>query len=249
MFSKKRLPVVALVLLISAAAIAGASQIIAQQVPAGPVITAPPAAGDKGLPTVPSAPALPAPGGTVAFNDAFDSPGLDAWASLAQAPGKWVSVEGRLENWGDANGEISNDATVLRTKDSSFADGTYEAMVYPTSGEGVGLVFGGSDAGYYRLTLYPNIPNSSPKAYLHRVTADGAQELAVNSSWAGVVLSRWQRAEVKVQGSRVTISVDGAQVFDISNAEVGAGWVGVWSVADRGVVFDNVRVQRTGAGR
>jgi hypothetical protein len=247
MFSKKRLPVVALALLVSAAAIVGASQIIAHQVPAGPVITAPNAAGDKGLPTVPSAPALPAPEGTVAFSDDFSS--LDAWTSLADAPGKWVSADGRLENWGNAEGEISNDPTVFRTRETSFAEGTYEAMVYPTSGEGVGLVFGGSDAGYYKLTLYPNIPNSSPKAYLHKVTASGNQELGVNTTWAGVTLSQWQRAEVNVGGGRIIIFVDGIQLFDVAAQDYSAGWVGVWSVADRGVVFDNARVQRAAAGR
>src|SRR3712207_761578 len=129
MFSKKRLPVVVLALLVSAAAIVGASRIIAQQVPAGPVITAPNAAGDKGLPTVPSAPALPAPKGAVAFSDDFTA--LDAWTSLADAPGKWVAADGRLENWGNAEGEISNDTTVFRTKDAGFGQGAYEAMVYP----------------------------------------------------------------------------------------------------------------------
>jgi hypothetical protein len=251
MFSKKTIPVVGLLLLVAAALIAGASQIVSQQVPGGQIVVADGATRDNGRsgPALPASPALPAAAGTVALLDSFDGPQLPGWSTLADAPGRWVTNSGRLEQWGNVDGETSNDTTVLVANGSAFGDGKFEAQVFPMSGESVGVVFRGSDAGYYRVSLYPNLPNNAPKARLHKITPNGAQELAVNTTWAGFTQSQWQRIEVAAAGGRFTVSVDGTNLFVASDSAFRSGWIGVWTIADRGALFDNVRVQRDVAGR
>jgi hypothetical protein len=258
MFNKKTVVAATLLLLVSAGAVAGASQIASQQEPAGEVVVATGAVtdADVGAPAssgVPSAPALPPARGQVAFSDAFDAGNINGWHTLPEADHPWVARDGRLQQWGTVDAGNADEPTVLVTNDASFGDGIFEAQLHPTSGSPAGLVFGGSDAGYYRLTLLVQQPagygQGVAKARLDRVTASGVEEVAVNKSWAGYSLLTWQRVEVNTQANRITISVDGQQLFDVTGTDTTSGWVGVWTFADRGAQFDNVRVQRPVAGR
>jgi len=182
MINKKTLPLAALALLVAAAVLAGASQVIGQQQPAGQVINYAGAPTDNGPAVVPAAPALPAASGQVTFGDAFDNAQLPAWRTLTDAPGTWAVVDSHLEQWGDADRQPSDDASVYVAAGSALSNGTFEAQVYPTSGEALGVVFRGSDNGYYRLTIAPNLPNQAPKALLHVVTPSGAKQIAANTS-------------------------------------------------------------------
>jgi hypothetical protein len=252
MLSKKMIPIAALLLLaLSAALVAGAGKIAQQQVPPAVVVPAPPQAGDKGEPAVPNSSALPSASGTVSFSEDFSANKLDAWRNLPEATGTWKAKDGRLQSVGNVDGNLTSDDIALVTNFSDFSDGTFEAMVYPTNGEAAGVLFRGSDAGYYRLNLYVNVQNNSPKARLQKVGAGGAgaQEIAVNKTWAGLALSQWHRIEVRTAGNHIVALVDGTQLFDVTDAGPTSGWVGVWTVATVGVQFDNIRVQRGAAGR
>ena len=251
MISKKTLPLVALLLLVAAAFAVGASQVIGFQQPAGSVVIPAGAPQDNGQAarTLPQAPALPAARGPIAFADSFDGDKLTAWRELTANTGTWAPVAGHLEQWGDVDRQPSEDAAVFVSNDSTFTDGTFEANALSTSGETLGVVFRGSDAGYYRLDLSPALPNSTAKAALYKVTANGAEQIASNTTWAGFALNEWQRIEVNTAGSRITVSANGTPLFTAQDSSFAGGWVGLWSVADRGANFDNVRVQRTGAGR
>ena len=69
------------------------------------------------------------------------------------------------------------------------------------SGESVGVVFRGSDAGYYRLSLSPNLPNHSAKALLDRVAPNGtATPLGTNSTWKGFEFAQWQTPTALQEG-------------------------------------------------
>jgi hypothetical protein len=262
---KKVIPMAALLLIVAAAfALAGARQAPGSgvRVPPGDIVESPNARnGSMANPRqqVPLAPALPAATGSVAFSADFSQATLDAWrplvsTSLGAVPSTWVAKEGRLQQRGDAQGEVSNDAAILLVKDVTFTDGTLDAQVYPTSGEPVGLVLRGSDAGYYRLNLYPNLPNASSKASLERVTPTGTTVVGEvpASAFAGYTYEAWNTITLTVQGSHFTVSVNGTQIMDVTEANaskgIQSGWVGVWTMSDMGAQFDNLRVQQA-AGR
>ncbi|HEX9987979.1 MAG TPA: hypothetical protein VGE45_05805, partial [Chloroflexia bacterium] len=166
---KRVIPVAVLLLIVAGAfALAGAQQAPGSgvRVPPGDIVESPNARnGSMSNPRqqVPLAPALPAANGSVAFSADFSQASLDAWRPLVSTPlgavpSTWVAKDSRLQQRGDAQGEVSNNQAVLLVKDVTFTDGTLDAQVYPTSGEPVGLVLRGSDSGYYRLNLYPNLP-------------------------------------------------------------------------------------------
>ena len=263
MFSKRILAVAAIMLLAVAGLGIGFYQLVGhQQALAGPVGVSSRDPEDVqghlqrtegGSPVIPVAPALPASAGSVAFLETFDKSQKslpDGWRTLPDAPGSWATTQSHLEQWGDLDRMPSDSNTVLVTKDNTFSDGILEAQVFPMGREPVGLVFRGSDSGYYRLTLFAATPGASSRALLEKVGPDGkAIELAANKDWAGYALNRWQRMEVRATGGHIIVLVDGTQLIDVTDSAFGAGWVGVWTVADRGSAFDNVRVQRTAAGR
>jgi hypothetical protein len=181
--------------------------------------------------------------------DDFSTGKLDRWRTLdaeGEAQGaQWVVQQGRLMQYGIRGEMISDQPTTLVIKNLTFADGTLEAQVYSTSGSPVGVVFRGSDAGYYRLTLFAARPNDAPKAVLEAVSSQGARQIAATpaANWPGVEQSRWQAITVSAAGEQITVSVNGVQLMSVSDSTFGAGWVGVWTVADMGAQFDNVRVQ------
>jgi hypothetical protein len=252
MFRKKMITAAALFLVAATAVIAGASQIVGQQEPPAQVVQPAGAVTDAGVsaPAVPVAPSLPPAAGQVAFSDTFDGAKLDGWRTLPEAEGRWAAHEGRLQQWGTADAELADDPTILVAGNTAVTDGIFEAQVFPTSGAPVGVVFRGSDAGYYRLTLLMGQQGFTENlARLERVENGNATELAVSNNWAGFKIGAWQRVEVNMSGNRIVVSVDGQQLFDVADTALSSGWVGVWTWADRGADFDNVRVQSAPAGR
>lgn len=250
--SKTKLVLALAMLLVAAVVVAGASRPSAVSVPPGEIVESPNVRVNAGAPrpSIPDAPALAPAADAVLVSDDFSSGNLNKWQSLAGAPSTWVARDGRLQQRGDERGENGNEDAVILAKDVTLSDGILEADVYPTGGSPVGLVFRGSDAGYYRVTLYGNLPNSSPKALVQKVSADKVQDLATVpvSKWAGYTLAGWQRVTVNMDGSRITVSVNGTQIANVTDGSYSNGWAGVWTVADMGAQFDNIRIQRT-AGR
>jgi 3-keto-disaccharide hydrolase len=252
MLRKNIMAAAALLLVAATAVIAGASQFVGQQEPPAQVVQPAGAVTDAGLtaPAVPVAPALPAAVGKVAFSDTFDGAKLEGWRTLPEAEGRWAAHDGRLQQWGLADSEQADNPTVLIAGNTDAGDGVFEAQVFPTSGAPVGVVFRGSDAGYYRLTLLMGQQGFTENlARLERVEKGNATQLAVSNNWAGFKIGAWQRVEVNMSGSRIVVSVDGQQLFDVADSALSSGWIGVWTWADRGADFDNVRVQSAPAGR
>lgn len=248
MLSKRLIPVVALILLVTAIMVTGASQSRAVSVPAsGGIVDSPNArAGDVANRQVPAAPALPDTSGPVSAVESvdFSNTTLAEWRNVPSAAGSWVAQDGRLQQRGDVEGNISDEGAVFVLSNVNVADSTVQAHVFPTSGEAVGLAFRGSDAGYYRVRLYQHLPNSSAKAFLERVTATSIETIATApaKNWAGYKLGQWQLLSVQTSGSRLLVQVDGTTVFDVQDSAFASGWAGVYSTADMGAQFDNVRV-------
>ncbi len=248
MLSKKLLPVVALLIVASAFVAAGASQPQGVKVPAGQMVDATSAnAMPAGQPRViPAAPALPSAAQKVIFSDDFSSGRLDNFHNLNGYEGSWHVAKGYLKQGGNADQEISDDPAVLIVKGVTLDNGSIEAQVLP-SGMPAGIVFRGSDAGFYRLDLYPAAPNKGSRAVLVNVTRAGAAKVIAQaplSMYAGYAQNTWTLAKVTVQGSKIEVAVDGKTIISATDSSYASGWAGIWSSADMGAQFSNVRVQQ-----
>jgi hypothetical protein len=253
MVSKKTLPVVAVLLLLAGAVALGmgARQEQGVRVPPGALVDSPNAlaTGQNPQPTTPQAPELPAADAQVQFLDDF-SQALSGWtvANNTDSPASWVTVDGRLEIRGDQNGNPSGEPSILVNRGATLGNGTFQVQVYPTAGEPVGVVFRGSDAGYYRLDLLPNLDGSTKgRAVLNRVAGNGArgEKIAESTTYAGYEFSRWQLVTVTANGSNIAVQVDGQNVIQATDSALTSGWAGIWTMTGYGAQFDNARLTQS----
>jgi hypothetical protein len=204
-------------------------------------------AGDTQPKAVPQAPALPSTSQPVALTETFDDAALDGWHGITDANMTWQALDGRLQqNLPDMPTEQN---TLFVTTDTSFADGSAEAYFYATAGNPLGMVVRGSGDGYYRVVLFFNVnTNQVSKATLEKVTADGAETLATApfATWPGYDLETWTLLKTSFVGNQITVSINGTEIMSATDAAntFTHGWVGVWSYADGGSSFDNIRILR-----
>src|SRR5689334_13327113 len=105
MVNKKLILVVALLVIAVSVVTLGASPTTGVRVPPGAIIVSPNArAGAHKEMVIPNAPALPASQAPVALQEDF-SGSLGNWQTVQTAAATWGVRDGRLQQWGDANGE------------------------------------------------------------------------------------------------------------------------------------------------
>ncbi len=244
---------VALLLLAAIAVTLGATGSQQVKVPQGGIVDSPNAREgvvDNGVPAIPDAPkSEPARPGEP-FADDFSADSAGRYEALASAPGSWKIKSNRLQQRGTEDDDLSDAPAVLTVKGVTFADNSLSAHVYGIAMP-VGLVFRGSDAGYYRLTLLREQANGAPKALLEKVEGAKVTEIASapESTFAGYANQKWQTVKVTAVGSHITASVDGTQVLDVTDNSFSSGWAGVWATADATTQFDNVRIENASANR
>ncbi|HET9496003.1 MAG TPA: family 16 glycoside hydrolase [Chloroflexia bacterium] len=255
MSSRKLIPVVvplaALVLLVAALVNVGAQPKPGIRIPPGEVVDSPSARSmnETARRPVPEAPALPVAGQGATLM-AFDGSSLDDWQSLTDTNIEWVAEGGRLQQRLPMSDIPAYEPALFVTRDASLTDGVVEAMVYPTSGSPVGIVLRGGSEGHYRVVLHATAPNDKSKAWIERVTGSVSERIAEApfTTFAGYNLETWQHVKVTARGSEISVAVDGRTIVSATDNKYAAGWVGVWTLADQGASFDNVRIQR-GAAR
>ena len=254
MSSRKLLPVVvpltALVLLVAALVNVGAQPKPGIRIPPGEIVDSPNAQSMTDTPrrAVADAPALPTSGGNAAIAD-FEGSALDDWRAITSTNVEWVAESGRLQQRLPLSEIPSYEPTLFVTRDTSFVDGSVEAMVYATSGSPVGVAFRGSDEGYYRVVLHAAAPNDKSKAWIERVTGSVTERIAEApiAAFSGYDVETWRYVKVTAQGSNITVAVDGNTILTASDSKYSSGWAGIWTLADQGASFDNIRIQRSAA--
>ena len=253
MVNKKLMPVLAIALLVVVGAVAafgargtGATTTPKVHVPSGAIVTSPNAgSGPSGrLPVIPDAPAPPPARGLVVNSDDFSSDTISKYQPLDAQNATWKVNNGRLLQLGGYDREVSDAPAVLYSKGVTFADNAIDAQIFAVAMP-AGLVFRGSDSGYYRLTLFSNQPNASSKALLEKVQRDAVTTLAEvpASAFAGYTANQWTNVSVSAVGNHITASVNGTQILDTTDASFASGWAGVWATGDATAQFDNIRVQ------
>lgn len=255
MFNKKLLPVLAVALLLigAAAAVAGATGSQQVRIPQGSIVTSPNAdkgVVDTGRPQVPSAPQNPQARPNASYTDDFSVDTLSKYEPLASAPGSWKVKDSRLQQRGNEDEAPGDAPAVLVAKGVTFANSTLDAQVFPVAMP-AGVVFRGSDAGYYRLTILREQPNSASKAVLEKVAGNSVTTVASAPTgvYAGFTPNTWQAVQVSAAGNRITVAINGNQVLSATDSSFSSGWAGVWASSDATTQFDNVRISGASANR
>ncbi len=197
----------------------------------------------------PPAPGLAPTAAPLLFNAGFAAPDLHAWQTLPDpniedAP-TWTTINGHLQQGGDATGQAGADDTVFLTGDPAWRDITVEAQMACSSNVPMGLVWRATGPRYYRFDLAPNLGGSHPNATMWRF-GDGPLPVRVATvpvdRFAGYTRGQWYTVRVTTQGARHQISIDGVPVLDVQDPTLTQGRIGLYAYVDGNSVFDNVRV-------
>lgn len=221
-------------------------------IPNGAIVTSPNAykgVVDTGVPQVPDAPVLAAAPSNAKLNDDFSSNDLSAnYQALDNST--WKVQNGRLQQHGGYDEELGDTPAVIAAKSVTFGDNSLSAQVFPVAMP-AGVVFRGSDSGYYRVSLLRNQANNSPKALLEKVQGDSVTTIATASTkaYAGFTANQWLSVSVSAVGSHITVWVNGAQIIDANDSSFSSGWAGVWASSDATTQFDNFRILDASASR
>lgn len=254
-FNRMLIPVLALLLIAGGVITMGAQPKPAYRIPAGDIVDSPNASAMVETPrkAVPQAPALTEavqPGASVT---GFDGSSTEGWQGINESNITWVARENRLQQ--SVPDLPTEQTSMFVSKDSNFADGSVETYFYATAGSPLGIVLRGSESGYYRVTLHMNVStNNVSKAYIDRVTVDAngnAKSTNLGSAdfslFKGYTLETWTLAKAVVEGNRISVSINGAEIMSATDSTSGfsQGWAGIWTQSDNGTQFDNIRIQRT----
>jgi hypothetical protein len=204
--------------------------------------------------TIPVAPALPAATGRVLFSTDFNAPGNPGGTSPllrdSDLPPAWDVRDGVFQQAGDISGNNRPDEAYYLVGDAAWQDVTVESAILATSGAGAGLVWNVQGDSFYRVQLFPDLPNNAPKARLERVQAGQVTLLAEApaAAYAGYAPDAWQTVRVENHGAQRQVWVNGTLLFDVQDASLTHGQAGLYAWADSGTRFDNLRVQSAATG-
>jgi hypothetical protein len=212
--------------------------------PAPPLSREAAAALAEPAPTVPPAPELPITASAALLSERFDD-SLTGWSvvdfSEAPAgPASWEVAEGAAVQAGDALGLPDPGGTYLLAGEATWQHYRVRADLFAERPTQLGLVARRSSEGYYQARLVADEGRS--QIVLEAIDAEG-QTRELDRSDAPAVVGRWLRLELRVQGSSIRATLDGATVVQADDQDFKQGQVGLYAEASGAARFDNVVVE------
>jgi len=180
--------------------------------------------------------------GATLLEDNFNA-GVSGWSTTGGGTWVWSNGTYQAPTGGTGIGRIS------RKGNTGWTDYSYSAMIRSTSTSGhFGLVFRGPTAGtntFYRFR-WGNEANNNRR--LERIVGNSIQATLAQDT-AAYVPGRWYHIEVRAEGNRLRIYVDGTLIFDVTDASANAlttGNIGVYAINQTNAYFDDILVTRLG---
>ncbi|MCQ3978040.1 MAG: hypothetical protein DPW09_31835, partial [Anaerolineae bacterium] len=136
---------------------------------------------------------------------------------------------------------------VSRTGSTAWTDYSYSAMIRSTSTTGqIGLIFRASGATtFYRFRWGTETTNNRR---LERVVSNSIQD-TLQQDTQPYTVGQWYHVEIRAEGNRLRVWVDGALVFDVTDTSPNAltsGNIGLNALNQTNAFFDDVLVTRLG---
>jgi uncharacterized repeat protein (TIGR01451 family)/fimbrial isopeptide formation D2 family protein len=180
--------------------------------------------------------------GATLLEDNFNA-GVSGWSTTGGGTWVWSNGTYQAPTGGTGIGRIS------RKGNTGWTDYSYSAMIRSTSTSGhFGLVFRGPTARtntFYRFR-WGNEANNNRR--LERIVGNSIQATLAQDT-AAYVPGRWYHIEVRAEGNRLRIYVDGTLIFDVTDASANAlttGNIGVYAINQTNAYFDDILVTRLG---
>jgi uncharacterized repeat protein (TIGR01451 family)/fimbrial isopeptide formation D2 family protein len=180
--------------------------------------------------------------GATLLQDNFNT-GVIGWAITGGGTWAWTNGVYQAPTGGTGIGRIS------RKGDTGWTDYSYSAMIRSTSTTGhFGLVFRGPISGTNTFYRFRWGTETSNNRRLERIVDNSIQTILAQHT-AAYVPGRWYHVEVRAEGNRIRVYVDGILVFDVTDTSANAltnGNIGVYAINQTYAYFDDILVTRLG---
>lgn len=170
------------------------------------------------------------------FNDAFDGD-LSLWQQIS---GSWGIVTDGLKEVCSISGGSYVGGVVATAGSVSWTDYSLEFDVKKVSGNYFNVVFRYTDLANHYL-LEPSA-DEVHIALFKKVGGGGYQELTATRPLQDTEQGTWYHYRIVVQGTSIKVYVDGVIMFDVVDASLPAGKIGIAAYTGSVAYFDDVRV-------
>lgn len=201
------------------------------------------------VPVIPPVPALPALAGRVLLDDNFANTPIsnytivDLGAPAYQPLSTWNVGNGRLMQQGDSYGNPADYETLALIGAADWKNYSVEVEAY-SGGTPFGLVARYSKSGFYRLRVSRSaVTGAGWELARYDATRRGYKTVSLTQGavGSGYTIGQWNYLKLTVQGSAISVTINGQAVATINDATDTAGNAGLYSEAT-GTYFGNLRV-------
>jgi hypothetical protein len=196
---------------------------------------------------IPAAPALPPTTGKLLLDDNFSNTPIsnysivDLGANPDDPHSTWFVQDSALIQAGDSAGNPGSYETIALTGDASWANYSVEVEAY-SGGTPLGLVARYSKAGFYRLRVNRStVTGAGWRLERYDANKQAYTTLSKGLVGSGYASRQWSYLKLAVQGSQISVTINGAAAANINDSAYQSGRVGVYAEAS-GARFTNLRV-------
>jgi hypothetical protein len=201
---------------------------------------------EASLPPAPAYMPVSQAGDTVLLEEDFSGAGvLSAWESafLSYDPGNMARWEQRQEalfiNEGAGGMQIVGLINVVG--DAAWSDYVYSVDIFPVRNLEIGVVFRHQEGEFYRFRFLSEEHQAEGTRLLELVQGEKVSVLA-QADGPGYGLGQWHNVQVVLQGSQISVYLNGELVLQATDGTLSQGRVGTYALSLGDVYFDNVRV-------
>ena len=188
----------------------------------------------------------PPPPGPPSLDEDFADGNFVGWTVVDQGtssgPSAWSAASGTLVQSSNINNGTSSGLPLVGTHlryDQGFGWTDYQVALTLRSDDddalGVLVRYQDSD-NYYRFSW------DKQRNYRRLVKVHNGVYTLLASDTVPYVEGQTYQVEMQVEGSQLTVRIDGATIFAVSDSSVTAGTVGLYTWANNGARFDDVQV-------
>ncbi|GEM_PF-4574986 len=173
-------------------------------------------------------------------------------------PSKWEIKSGSFIQssniWGGTFGQPVMDKSFLGTmailKGKTFQDFEYSVTLKPADDDGMGIVFRADANNFYRFLVVQDTKNGGPFALLQKVIyKDGKLTYTAlkKTDWKYETATPYT-FKVVAQGSSLQGSINGSEIFAVTDATLTTGSIGIYSYGEEGLTITTMLIKEVLGG-
>ena len=183
---------------------------------------------------------------TILLTELFDTNYLTEWevqdVNSISGPSQWEVVDGKLTQTSNIFDNYSKSIDRLGTytaykNGNLWTDYNTQITISSSDDDTIGLMFRvKDDDNYYRISWDKQF------SYRRLVKKVNGEFIQLAEDAVAYESDRSYTFDIKCLGSQITITIDGQEVFNVTDSDIDSGTIAMYCWANNGSAFDNIKV-------